>query len=38
MLRVRIRAEEGALAGASDYAARFAGRPRLVPGAPPAAR
>ena len=38
ILRVRIAAEERALAGASDYAARFAGRPRLVPGAPPPAR
>lgn len=38
ILRVRIAAEERALAGASDYAVRFAGRPRLVPGAPPPAR
>ena len=38
ILRVRIAAEERALAGASDYAARFAGHPRLVPGASPPAR
>ncbi len=36
LLRVRIAAEEKALAGASDYAARFAGRPALVPGLHPA--
>lgn len=35
ILRVRIAAEERALAGASDYGARFAGRPRLLPGARP---
>jgi methyltransferase len=34
LLRVRIRAEEEALAGASDYDEAFAGRPRLVPGGP----
>lgn len=34
LLRVRIRAEEAALAGASDYDAVFAGRPRLLPGGP----
>jgi methyltransferase len=34
MLRVRIRAEEAALGGASDYQAAFAGRPRLLPGGP----
>lgn len=32
LLRVRIRAEEKALAGASDYDAAFADRPRLLPG------
>ena len=32
LLRVRIRAEEAALAGASDYEAVFAGRPRFLPG------
>lgn len=32
MLRVRIRAEEAALARASNYEASFSGRPRLVPG------
>lgn len=32
LLRVRIAAEERALAGASDYAERFAGRPALLPG------
>jgi methyltransferase len=32
MLRVRIRAEEAALARASNYEAAFSGRPRLVPG------
>jgi methyltransferase len=32
LLRVRIRAEEAALAGASDYQDVFAGRPRLLPG------
>lgn len=34
LLRVRIRAEEEALTGASDYQAVFAGRPRLLPGGP----
>lgn len=34
LLGVRIRAEEAALAGASDYDAAFAGRPRLLPGGP----
>jgi methyltransferase len=34
LLRVRIRAEEKALAGASDYEAVFDGRPRLLPGGP----
>ena len=34
LLRVRIRAEEEALAGASDYDEVFAGRPRLLPGGP----
>lgn len=34
LLRVRIRAEEAALAGASDYDEAFAGRPRLLPGGP----
>jgi methyltransferase len=32
LLRVRIRAEEAALAGTSDYAAVFADRPRIIPG------
>lgn len=32
VLRVRIRAEEAALARASNYQAAFSGRPRLVPG------
>jgi methyltransferase len=32
LLRVRIGAEERALASCSDYTAVFAGRPRLVPG------
>lgn len=32
LLRVRIRAEEAALGGVSDYQAAFAGRPRLRPG------
>ncbi|HVS00294.1 MAG TPA: isoprenylcysteine carboxylmethyltransferase family protein [Thermoanaerobaculia bacterium] len=32
LLRVRIRAEEEALARLSDYEPAFAGRPRLVPG------
>jgi methyltransferase len=32
LLKVRIRAEEAALAGASDYEAAFAGRFRLLPG------
>lgn len=32
ILRVRIRAEEAALAGASSYEAAFADRPRLLPG------
>jgi methyltransferase len=32
VLRVRIAAEERALAGVSDYGAAFAGRPRLLPG------
>jgi methyltransferase len=32
LLRVRIRAEEAALASSSDYAAVFADRPRLLPG------
>jgi methyltransferase len=32
VLRVRIRAEEAALARASNYEAAFSGRPRLVPG------
>lgn len=32
LLRVRIRAEEAALASVSDYDSVFAGRPRLVPG------
>jgi methyltransferase len=34
VLAVRIGAEERALAAASDYAERFAGRRRLVPGRP----
>jgi len=34
LLRVRIRAEEAALAGVSDYERVFAGRPRLLPGGP----
>ena len=34
LLRVRIRAEEAALGGASDYREVFAGRPRLLPGGP----
>ena len=34
LLRVRIRAEEAALAGVSDYETVFAGRPRLLPGGP----
>lgn len=38
LLRVRIRAEEAALAGVSDYDAVFAGRPRLLPGGPPPER
>jgi methyltransferase len=33
LLRVRIRAEEAALGGCSDYGAAFAGRARLLPGA-----
>lgn len=33
LLRVRIRAEERALAGASSYGEVFAGTPRLLPGA-----
>jgi|SRR5436305_1391568 len=33
VLRVRIRAEERALAAVSNYAEVFAGRPRLMPGA-----
>ena len=32
VLRARIRAEEAALARASNYEAAFSGRPRLVPG------
>jgi methyltransferase len=32
MLRVRIRAEEAALARVSEYQIAFSGRPRLVPG------
>jgi methyltransferase len=35
LLRVRIAAEEAALATTSDYTARFAGRPALVPGLRP---
>lgn len=35
VLRVRIAAEEKALAGATDYAARFAGTPALLPGIHP---
>jgi methyltransferase len=38
LLRVRIRAEEAALAGSSDYAAVFADRPRLLPGSQPGGR
>jgi methyltransferase len=34
LLRVRIRAEEAALAGVSDYDAVFADRPRFLPGGP----
>ena len=34
LLRVRIRAEEAALAGASDYEAVLGDRPRLLPGGP----
>lgn len=34
LLGVRIRAEEAALASASDYDAVFAGRPRFLPGGP----
>lgn len=32
LLTVRVRAEEAALAGASDYRARLGGRPRFLPG------